>query len=287
MSSPHRILYIPRERKRVKKSFRKYFLRIGVAAGVVIFIGGAIVLVRYPALQVRAIEIQGGEASRLEEIRTRISSFLEGNSALIIPRRFIGAVSSNWLEMGLEDSFPWIAEVQVEKRFPDRLEISFTERKLFGVFCNDLARSLASSSCPRDNLCEACAFIDADGVLYESAPSTEGALITKIKSDIPEVSIGMKALDSEVILWMRAFGEGLRQMFGLGAVAFELKTAIPEEVRVTTTQGFSLIIDRGADMMDIFKILRRVLDEEIGVERPRLEYVDLRFGNKVFYKLRE
>ncbi len=58
------------------------------------------------------------------------------------------------------------------------------------------------------------------------------------------------------------------------------------EIEITTREGWKIILDSEADFEKQIKNLALILDEKIG-NRGNLSYVDLRFGNKIFYKLKE
>jgi len=70
-------------------------------------------------------------------------------------------------------------------------------------------------------------------------------------------------------------------------VGFEFSFQIQREFRALTSDGFLLWINRDDDFAGVTKVLKTVLDEEIKDRRAELEYADLRFGNKVFYRYRQ
>ena len=54
----------------------------------------------------------------------------------------------------------------------------------------------------------------------------------------------------------------------------------------TGKEGWSVIVTRAKEPELWLPVLRTLLTEEIKGRRNQLEYLDLRFGNKVFYKFR-
>ena len=68
-------------------------------------------------------------------------------------------------------------------------------------------------------------------------------------------------------------------------MSYELISDFPKEIRVVGPEGYRVYFDRESDLQNAFRVLKTVLAEEIKDRRARLDYIDLRFGNKVFYKL--
>lgn len=219
------------------------------------------------------------------EIRQRISSYLDGKVAMFLPRSSFFFVRSRRTEALLKDAFPRIASVSAAKIFPHGLKVEISERKLWGIFCNDFKTGVPPPL-DAETRAAACAYIDAGGFAYERAPASSGLLLIKIHGD-GELEIPSQAIPQELVRRMITFGEELKSALAIDAVGFEFSSQISHEFRVKTSDGFSLWINRDDEFAGVTKVLKTVLDEEIKDRRDQLEYVDLRFGNKVFYKFRQ
>lgn len=235
-----------------------------------IFAAGSVYALQLPEWQIRRLEISGLEVLGEEEIRVRILSEISGNYAPFIPRSSFFLVRGKEINNTLVNEFPRIEIVSVDKKFPDTLSIQIKERKLWGIFCS----------------VQNCAYIDKNGVLYEEAPSSQGSLILKIASDAESFSIPSKILDDLTVGKMEFLSLGLKEKLNLNVIGYQLFSKIPGEIRVTVSDGFKIYFNRDDDLENAFKVIKTVLDEEIKEKRGRLEYIDARFGNKVFYKLR-
>jgi hypothetical protein len=51
-------------------------------------------------------------------------------------------------------------------------------------------------------------------------------------------------------------------------------------------EGWYILLNDKNEPDQTFSNLELVLDQEIKEKRPKLDYIDLRFGKKVFYKLK-
>lgn len=291
----NRILYIPREEKRIRKNVKRKRLSLRITMTLLLFItlvGGLGIIFRLSYWQVKDIQITGLDTLGAEELRRAIFEFLKGDYALFIPRRVIFFLDSEGLSRRLLKESPKLAEVKVVTHLPDKLHIIVAERKLFGIFCNDLREeeSHENQDVTRQDGGKSpsrCAYIDRKGVAYEDAPVSTGTLIRKIRSDRPDFIVQSQLLDESHIRKMESLASELKQGVGEDVVGFELFSKIPQEIRMVTSSGFKIWWKLDGDFLQALRILKTVLDEEVKGQRPRLEYVDLRFGNKVFYKLKK
>ena len=69
-------------------------------------------------------------------------------------------------------------------------------------------------------------------------------------------------------------------------VSLYILSYLPHEIRVVLSDGVILYLNQKADYNAAADIFDAILIQEIGNRRKDVAYVDLRFGNKVFYKLR-
>ncbi len=275
MSPESRILYTPRDvrpwnrRAEARRKTRLWIL--GGCAVLALFLAGGAVLTRIPAFQVKEIEIRGLTTLDSEEVRGRARTMLSGAYAFVIPRGMVLTVSGKGIGRALMNEFPRIKTVSVKKHLPDALEIFVEERTPWGIFCGVDGR---------------CAYIDEMGYAYESAPSFSGRLVTKVLSDAAIPAIPSQAVEPALMEKTRVIGDEVKKILNASTVSYELISDLPKEIRVVAPEGYRIYFDRESDLQNAFRVLKTVLAEEIKDKRARLDYIDLRFGNKVFYKLK-
>jgi hypothetical protein len=237
---------------------------------------GIIYVLRLPSLQITEISFSGLETLEESALRRETLNFLGGKYAFVFPRSSYFFISTEAVASRIREEFPRIAVVAAARRFPDKMTISVAERKCWGILC----KSLQSSSSP------ACAYIEPYGFGYESAPEATGALIRVVRGDQAEVVVGRQAVDPSVMERLRFFSEELPKAAGAEIIEYQLLSRLPSEIRAHTAEGFTVILKRDDDFANAFRVLGKVVDGEIGEKRNRLDYIDLRFGNKVFYKMK-
>lgn len=232
-------------------------------------------VVRLSYFQIQEVRIVGdGLEQDAQELQTAINGVLSGNYAMVIPRRFIFGMNGQTLAQRLMAAMPRFETISVTKQFPNVLSVSYAKRTFFALLCNDAAQSDV----------HACGYIDRTGFVYEDAPEASGSLIVKVTSDLPSVKVGTRAIDEPTIKQMALFGEGVQRIAGLRLTAYELSVQTPNELRLHVADGFTLIVKKEGNPETVLHILYTVLDQEIKDKKSKLDYIDLRLGNKVFYK---
>lgn len=296
--SGNRILYTPTVEKRKRKFFsRRSIFSMLVLFGIIVVTGGVLYALQASYFQISSIKIVGLISLDELEIRQKLSSYLDGRVAVFLPRKSFFFVSSRDVETHLLDAFPRIAAVSVAKIFPQELSVQISERKLWGIYCNDFVmesspdKDTAAQGAPIPVEVKAaedamCAYVDQEGFAYELAPFSAGSLLIKIHGD-GELEIPSQVISHGLAIRLAEFSKELKDVLGIDTSGYEFSRQISREFRVKTSEGFSLWINRDNDFAGVVKVLKTVLDEEIKDRRNKLEYADLRFGNKVFYKFKK
>lgn len=268
-----RIVYRGAAPPKKKKMIRWPFL---IGGSVLLVLAGMAYVIRLPLLQVQRITLIGIKTLEEAALRERIAEGLAGSYAWILPRSSFFFVSSDAVASDLEKEFPRIEEARVEKGFPDAMSVAITERLFWGVFCS----TEHSSTTP------ACAYLDPSGVAYEWAPEPEGKLIIVVRSDRGDAALGSAVVERALMDEMHKIISYLEAKTDISVSGFMISSRVPSELRAIAAEGFTLIFARENDIASSTEVFKQVLEGEIRDRRSRLEYVDLRLGNKVFYKLR-
>lgn len=279
-----RILYTPRDPRQLKYHSNKK--RTGFVACVIIGICVLLflILAHLSFLRIRAIRAEHTETLNPDLIIKTVQKFLAGSFALIFPRDSIFFIRTSSIRRELQRKFPQIASITVTKELPSTIAISLTERKLWGIFCNDLALSDTASTTPSAS--PVCMYIDRSGFAYGSAPASSGFLIMKISTDRADSAVGASAVEPALMDDLRAHADAFKKNLDLTIVGYQIYSKIPSEIRLITSEGFMLILKRDDPIDRIMPILKKLLTDEIKIRRSRVDYIDLRFGNKVFYKFK-
>lgn len=259
-----------------KKSIPKrvwYSLAVLIVLGIIGW--GVWYLANLPYFRVDRIEISGVRRLPAPDIERAAAEAISGEQWLIFPRNNFFLVSSVRVRERLREAFPQAAEISVEKKFPDRLIIAVEERSLWGVVCSRPDAVLPP---------ESCFYIDRRGTAYEELASVEGWLVPVIY--IPQKSaLGTQAVPEATLDFFNQAKGALASING-NLILLAVSSSTPSDVRLTLSENWDILVSSSRLPSEWVKILKTVLEKDIGEKRSQLEYVDLRFGNKVFYKFK-
>ncbi len=220
------------------------------------------------------ISIDGILSTSREDVDSYLAEWLEQKKFGIIPVRSYWTLSRGDLAAGLASAFPTIERVDISKEFPHALKIIIKEYAGWGVLCHANAGG--------------CFWIDRAGVAFEPAPDGfSGAIVPKI-TDERERSVVLleRQLSPEMMRLITFFNEKASSDTRIQSVEFTIASA-DDTVRIKTRAGWELLVLEKADPEYIWKNLNTALAGDVKDNISRLEYIDLRFGNKIFYKSRK
>jgi cell division septal protein FtsQ len=237
---------------------------------------------------IQTIEIQGASLIKKDKMETALREHMSGKDLLIFSRANVLLLSSYETETFLQDAFPRIADVRVSKRSLHTLVITVTERTGMYLWCGDVPRVLSASL-------EPCQFIDDEGVLFSEAPYFSGPVHfvifgRKESANIIEPELGT-SLFAEVDIASFMMIEKELEKHQLKAHGIFIT---PDETRILLSRDLTSeanIIRMNARvpldkaLLNLFAALEvPKLKAQMEREADQLEYLDLRFTNKVYFK---
>ncbi|MFA6428367.1 MAG: FtsQ-type POTRA domain-containing protein [Candidatus Buchananbacteria bacterium] len=161
-----------------------------------------------------------------------------------------------------------VSQAEVEKKFPNQLKISLVERAI----------SL------KLRVGETGYYLDPKGLVFAKLPYTQletgPALLVVDTTD--ELTLESSPLSAEMFAFIMGANRQLRQN-GLEIVNFNLKELSDRDLKVITKEGWYVLLDVREDLVRQTNNLKLLLQNKL-TERTNLQYIDLRFGDKIFYK---
>lgn len=230
---------------------------------------------RLTALSMNRIEITAEASIPTDGIRVMVEEMLGGTMLAVIPRSNYFAVSSDKIEAEIRQRFPEVAFVRIEKRFPHLIVIHAKGREFWGVYCER----------PQNSAPFGCSYLDRNGTAYEGLAGFSGWLIP-MAFGTAQVRLGEVMARPQLLEF---FERAQTELSALGGhlISFDISTTTPDEVRLDLAEGWHIRVLASRPVPEWSGVLRVVLEKEIGDRRSGLEYIDLRFGDKAFYKLKQ
>lgn len=277
-----RIVYDAGNKQSGRQNYKRRFFGAAMLLILAAVIYGAVYAIRYPRWQISRIEIAGTETLDKDALADFLKDKIGGNRVFFAPKSSFFLIRTENLSQVIASQFLKIDSIEIRKKFPDTISISLRERKLWGIYCNNLSPNEDSEE--RGDA--ACAYIDTRGFAYGTAPDSRGSLIVKIKSDGTPPGIGSQIISEDAAEKMRHFSRELKTRLDIETVGFELLAKLPAEFRAVTADGFRIYVNRDDDFENSFRVLSALFQGELKNKKENLAYIDARFGNKVFYKLK-
>ena len=284
---PDRVVYRRKPQKHRALFNKTRLIVIGYLAVIALVYWGAYLLLHLAYFRITTIQVEGSRAISADDIKGAIAPKISGDWWYLVPKNNILFFSTAATERALQKDFPALKTVSVEKHFPHDILGSFSERELWAIYCRvpagfGNATSTVETSVPRQ-----CFFIDHGGTLFREAPEVEGSLILTFAADDPApIGMGSRRLTPEEILRFESLSKILREQAGIAVSGFEFRENSPDDVWVITSAGYAIIVTKSDDFEKVAEVIKAVLDNEIRDRILRLDYIDARFGNKVFVKYR-
>lgn len=222
-----------------------------------------------PIFKIKEIKVSGNRAISNEEIRDSLDKFLKKKILIFFNKNNIFLVTEDGVEKVIFKDFPRVLSIKINKDiFKKTIDLKIVERKEAGIFCK-----------------KECYYIDEDGVIFEEAPQTSGTLILVIKDNSEgEAEMGKSIVEEKFMAELIDLRSYLSSQLNLKVLDFTIESDDSGDFKINTNEEWYILLDRSRDLKNQLEALRLVLEEKIKEGRQKLEYIDLRIENRVYYK---
>lgn len=267
-----------RSERREVRLYRKHFIASGLVAVCVFVVGvGVWYGTRRPEVTLRTIAIEGGTTVSHEVVRDKVESILAGTYALLIPHRFAFMFPETQIANAI-NTIPRVHNAVVERTSRTELSVRFEEYMPYALWCDFIA--LDASTTP------SCIFVDAQGFAYADAPPLLGETLLRFVVEGKKPEKGTSIYNANTLAHYRSFSDAIAQnhKHRLSAITEttdgDLILHLSGDVRV--------LITKDSAIETVFENIESIFQAEEFKEKPLegFEYIDLRFGNRVYIKPR-
>jgi len=258
--------YKPKKKKKNLKPF------LWIITSLLVMLGLIYLALFLPFLKIRKVEANGTEKIPSFEIINSVERYLAGFQLIKIPKSNYFLLSEKKLAEYLKNAFPGLKEVLVIKKFPPNLIISAKDRQKTIVYCGQVQ----------------CFYLDEDGVSFEPAPAIFGGLNSALKDNSGrEAKFGDKMIEPALINFMLAAQKLINDDSNINLVNFEIDNYPTIDLNAKTSEDWKIMFDINIDPLSQVSALKKILGDKIKDQRGQLEYIDLRIGNRVYYKMKQ
>lgn len=252
-----------------KNSFKKTILKT------LIFISLFLILfftfLYLPKFKIKNIEINGDE-NLTQKVKIAADEELNKKMLFLIPKNNFFIFKKGGLKKKILQNIASVKTVEINKNFPDTIILDIEEKTEAGFYCEDANMSR-------------CFSLDEEAAILEeiTVNNEEKKLIFIASTSTAAVKQNEKIMDKKIFSEIISFSSDAEKILGLKARKVILNK---NEYNIFFENSFYAIVNK--DQINFaFENLKLILESQIKNKKNNLEYIDLRFQNKAFFKLRK
>ncbi len=280
-------------RKKRKKKLWKFG---GFLFVIILLIGLSSYLSHRIEVRIKGVELSGGVLVTQDDVEDTSLKYLEGSYFWLYPKNNVFWYPHDELEQYLKETFRRIDTISIERNGLQTLVVKIKERKPFALWCDRYNSPVVASSTEEfldtKKQKEDCYFIDQNSTIFAKAPTFSGDAYFKyygLISSTTESSL----IGGEFMASTTEFTD--ISTFVLKAKELKIK---PLYIEAKENGEFSMFIAGGGEIyfdtreplsivgQNLEALLRTPAFASSTGNLP-IEHIDLRYGNKLFYKLKQ
>lgn len=276
-------------RKRMRGTRVKFFLGVFLflfILAVLVFAGQA------ESLNIDTIEIIGNKTISAGVIEEKIREELAGKYLWLFPKTNSFIYPKSKVVDRVQKDFPLIKDVNATLKNSRTLSVSFSERTPAHIWCGGDLPAVDDSWENRE-----CYFMDDSGYIFDEAPYFSGDVYFRFFGKVASVGENPKGKNFFPEIWpdIISFRKTLMEMDLRPSSLFMKEDG---DIEIYLSSGTlppaspKLLLKQSADFESVAENLQAALSTDplktdFEKKYSSLLYLDLRFGNKVFFKFTE
>jgi len=244
---------------------------------ILICVAGIIYLANLPEYQIKNISIEGAIFTKESEVISITQYEISKKYLLLIPASHIWLYPKQAIERKIKSAFSSVTDVSFDvSKKTSNLAIKLTERKQEFIWCQVPMEGDTQKQ---------CFYMDKTGFIFATSPDFEGNAFITFFGEMSNEPLGKNFLPKEQMNNLISFLENLR---GLELLPASVAVVSLYDVKITLRGGAILIVALDKPLAEASKNLVIILNspdfEKASGGIDKLEYLDLRYGTKAFWK---
>ncbi len=230
-----------------------------------------------PQLSIKNIDISGTSVVPKDTLQSLSENDIKGNYGFLFSRRNFLLYPKGKIAEDIFNTYPQVENVSIKLGGVNKLLINISERKPVGLWCQGNGSIIAD-----------CYFLDKSGYIFDKAPvATDTPYFTYFGLIGADDPVGRNYLTAtqfkdvnSLIANIKKLGISTNVMLAVDSSDFELNLIPSGKILFTTNQSVDTTFS------NLETVLNKNNPDNTHIELNTIDYVDLRFGNKIFYKLK-
>lgn len=256
-----------------RRTLKRWAWILGV--GTIVLCVGVVFLLRMERFQIRETNIEGTKIIEKSAVQNLVDSSLTSSYLWVIPKTNTFLYSLNNLRKNLLGTFPGISALDVSRNGFQKLSIQITERKPKALWCEEENEEGSSE----------CYFVDDSGIVFSQAPYFSGNVYFVYRGKLDkENPLGARILNQQDFVSFEEFVGHVSKTLNLNIVGVFFKDA--QDFDLLLASGGRIMLNKNLSYDDIYNNIGSILKSPqfSSSTLQTLDYVDMRFGNKIFFK---
>ena len=260
---------LPQSSLRARRKRMRTRISIVSLAALVLFLVFVVGLTHMPFLQVRDVQVSGAVTLASTTVAGYIQEEISGFYLFVVPKRNIFIYPKRAIADGLLEKFPELRAADVHAGDFHTIEAEVVEREQKALWCQSMQ----------------CFLMDQSGVVYGYAEGDDG--FVAYHGPTEGESLPRQYLTPDKFEALFALMDAVSQKLPDSPVV-EVAVDAQMDAEATLLNGFVLKFALGDAGGDVFERFTLALTSEPFVQNTLDDflYLDLRFGDKLYYKLK-
>lgn len=265
---------LPQSRLKLRRRRKRLIGGLLACAVLAALCAGFVALAHAPFLMIERIEVAGARSVATTTVEARVAQALEGSYLYMLPRRNILLYPQRSTAAALAREYPVFKSVGLHAVDFRTIAVQIVEREAAALWCPSTSSGQAQE----------CYRMDEDGVVYAAAPEGSEQAFVAYEGDTPG-RMPKQFLTPERFRALAALASALSSVQPDDTVR---RVAVDPQgdARVYFESGFRLVFapeDESGDVFERFALARKA-EPFVGKPLSAFEYLDLRWGDKLYYK---
>jgi len=247
---------------------------------------GTVFFLRWEEIRISTISVSGNKVVKTEDLDGYIKTQISGMWFWVIPKNNSLFINKLSLGQGVRQQFPDISKLEIKRVGFNKLDLKVYERSPKFLWC-------------QSGEIEKCFYVDETGFIFAEAPNFSGNILFKIYGLLSQGPVGSRPIARSSFVGLVKIIDTLPDLFRASGldVAQSEKLLIDKygDCRVTVIglssgNDWQFIFHYQQDLSELASNLNTIFNSsEFKADKASLgslDYIDLRFGKKVFYKFK-
>ncbi len=267
---------------RRKRGEHRFFVLYAIFITLVVGFLGVVLIIRMPTFRITTVHVSGTEVTSPLAVQAEIFSQLSGTILWIIPKNSILVYPKKEILEDITEKFPRLKDSRLVPDGFRALSFTATERKGLYLWCGN-----------NFSLDGICMYLDDQGYVFAPAPAFSGTIYLKFfggaVSDEAN-AIGTQVVSPEMFSTVVAFSEGLEKLGFTPHAVVLLGDTNEFLIGTPPMENRGRIVVKSNDNPETLlsylsaALATDPLKSKMIKTPDALEYIDLRFSKKVYYK---